>query len=284
MNKLFRALKADEVEIRINQVTETYVSLLVYKDARVDMTILDECIGPTNWERSHSRDNANCTVSIFDAEKQVWVSKEDVGSANGSFEMEKSICSDSFKRACTNWGIGRELYSLPEIRVGAAECKIDRTAEGYTCLDRFVVTKLVSENDTVTDIEIVNTSKAGHPVVFSLGDKTKLTPAAETMPAHEPTPAMPVAAVPAAPVPPVETVAAAPAAPDPVALEKRLAAARNMASIVRSHHGKTYGEVMNDDPKAAKSVLTWIATKDGLSQEHREAARLLLWHHYQEKV
>ena len=43
-----------------------------------------------------------------------WVSKQDVGTESFT-EKEKGQASDSFKRACFNWGIGRELYTAPFI-------------------------------------------------------------------------------------------------------------------------------------------------------------------------
>ena len=112
----FRNLRADEVECRISTATEKGISLLLYKDARCDMNILDETVGAMNWQRSHSRDNANCSVSIWDAEKGQWISKEDTGTESRT-EAEKGLASDSFKRACFNWGIGRELYTAPFIWV-----------------------------------------------------------------------------------------------------------------------------------------------------------------------
>lgn len=110
----FRDLRADEIDCRISTVKETGLSLLLYKDARCDMNVLDETVGPFNWKRAHSRDNANCTVSIWDDSKYDWVSKEDTGTESNT-EAEKGLASDSFKRACFNWGIGRELYTAPFI-------------------------------------------------------------------------------------------------------------------------------------------------------------------------
>ena len=113
---MFRLLKADEIECRVAQVKQNGVVLLLYKDARCDMNILDETVTPLGWKREHSRDNKNCTVSIWsDAIKQ-WISKEDTG-AESFTEKEKGLASDSFKRACFNWGIGRELYTAPFIWV-----------------------------------------------------------------------------------------------------------------------------------------------------------------------
>ena len=75
----FRCLRADEIECRVQQVKDNGLILLLYKDARCDMNILDETVGAMNWTREHRRDNANCVVSIWDSEKGQWVSKEDTG-------------------------------------------------------------------------------------------------------------------------------------------------------------------------------------------------------------
>ncbi len=110
----FRKLKAEEIDCRISQIASNYCMLLLYKDARVDMNVLDETVGCMNWKKSYLRDNANCVVSIYDENKKEWVSKEDTGTESFS-EAEKGLASDSFKRACFNWGIGRELYTAPSI-------------------------------------------------------------------------------------------------------------------------------------------------------------------------
>lgn len=104
MTGMFRDLRADEIDVRVAQAKDTGVSLLLYKDARCDMTILDETVGSMNWQRHHSRDNANCTVSLWDKEKEQWISKEDTGTESNT-EAEKGLASDSFKRACFNWGM-----------------------------------------------------------------------------------------------------------------------------------------------------------------------------------
>ena len=110
----FRPLKENEIDCRVSQIASNWLTLLLYKDARADMDLLDETVGAMNWKRSHVRDNANCIVSIYDEEKKEWVSKEDTGTESFS-EAEKGLASDSFKRACVNWGIGRELYTAPSI-------------------------------------------------------------------------------------------------------------------------------------------------------------------------
>ena len=121
--KPIRRLRADEIEVRAAQVAKNsqgkvYANLLLYKDARCDQRLLDETFGPMNWQREHTIIDGNlyCTVSIWDEQKGVWVSKQDVGTKSNT-EEEKGQASDSFKRACFNWGIGRELYTAPRIVV-----------------------------------------------------------------------------------------------------------------------------------------------------------------------
>lgn len=110
----FRTLKAEEIDVRVSQIDKTWATLLLYKDARVDQNILDESVGAMNWQKHYSRENANCIVSIWDEDKKQWVEKEDTGTESFT-EKEKGLASDSFKRACFNWGIGRELYTAPSI-------------------------------------------------------------------------------------------------------------------------------------------------------------------------
>lgn len=112
MNYKFRDLTADEIECRIAQIKANSLSLLLYKDARCDMKILDETVGAENWERDHKelKGNIYCGISIYDENKNIWVTKWDCG-AESYTEKEKGEASDSFKRAGFNWGIGRELYT-----------------------------------------------------------------------------------------------------------------------------------------------------------------------------
>jgi hypothetical protein len=113
---LVKPLSVGQIDFRVQSINKgQYVTILAYKDARVDMERLDEVAGALNWKREHSRDNHNCTVSIYDAEHSHWVGKEDTGTESQA-EKQKGLASDSFKRACFNWGIGRELYDYPLIQ------------------------------------------------------------------------------------------------------------------------------------------------------------------------
>lgn len=153
---MFRDLRADEIECRVAQAKGTGVSLLLYKDARCDQAILDETVTPMGWQRHHSRDNANCTVSIWDEKKGQWISKEDTGTESNT-EKEKGLASDSFKRACFNWGIGRELYTAPFIWIKPEDCtSLTQKGERWQCFDSFFVEKIVIEHKRITAISIKN--------------------------------------------------------------------------------------------------------------------------------
>ena len=167
----FRYLTAEEVDARVSTINEKGLTLLLYKDARCDQNILDETVGPMNWMRHHSRDNANCTVSIWDAEKNQWIEKEDTGTESFT-EKEKGLASDSFKRACFNWGIGRELYTAPFIWIPA---KDKDGSDNYaanekngrpTTYDRFAVTYMAVDNGKITGINIENAKKRKTVYVF----------------------------------------------------------------------------------------------------------------------
>lgn len=117
MNK-FRTLRADELDCRVGTCNEKGFTLLLYKDARCDQNILDETVGAENWQRDHKEVKGNlfCGVSIWDDVKKQWITKWDCG-VESNTEKEKGEASDSFKRACFNWGIGRELYTSPFIYI-----------------------------------------------------------------------------------------------------------------------------------------------------------------------
>lgn len=127
MCNIFRTLRADEIDVRVQQVKKNaqgkvYAQLLLYKDARVDMTLLDEEFGVFGWQREHFfKDGKNfCKVSVYDEKHGIWVVKEDVGTPSNT-EADKGHASDAFKRACVNLGIGRELYSSPMLAVELGE-------------------------------------------------------------------------------------------------------------------------------------------------------------------
>ena len=156
----FRELKADEIECRVQSVKDKGLVLLLYKDARVDMNILDETVGSANWQREHyeCKGNLFCRVGIdigtHEGKAERWVWKSDCGTESNT-EAQKGEASDSFKRACFNWGIGRELYTAPFTWIPAEKCNIN----GGKCYDKFIVEKIIIENKQITALAIWNVTK-----------------------------------------------------------------------------------------------------------------------------
>jgi len=161
----FRDLTADEIECRVQSVKQNGLVLLLYKNARCDMNILDETVGAENWQREHyeCKGNLFCRVGInvtnFTEYGVDWVWKSDCG-VESNTEAQKGEASDSFKRACFNWGIGRELYTSPFIWIPADKCDIKDGKNGSKqCFDKFEVEKIIIENKRITALAIWNTTK-----------------------------------------------------------------------------------------------------------------------------
>ena len=179
---MFRTLRADEIDCRISQVKKdgSGLSLLLYKDARCDQNILDETVTPMKWKREHTRDNRNCVVSIWCDELGQWVSKEDTGTESNT-EREKGLASDSFKRACFNWGIGRELYTAPFIWIKPGDYTVAKDGKVY---DRFTVHGIGYTNGVITGLQIKN-QKLGR-VVYRYGKITEEAPEKPEQPDTDP--------------------------------------------------------------------------------------------------
>lgn len=177
MGSVFRDLTENDIDVRIGEIginddnNGGWATLLLYKNARVDMNILDETVGVTNWQRKHyeCKGNLYCSVGINvnymkDLEPR-WVWKDDCGT-EGNFEKEKSEASDSFKRACVNWGIGRELYTAPNMIVNIP---VKKDSKGrIKPIGTFKVEKIKIENKVITGLSILHINKGESKRVFLL--------------------------------------------------------------------------------------------------------------------
>lgn len=173
-----RLLSKEDIDVRVAQ-TNIYnnngqqvvkVNLLLYKNARVDMKILDELFTPMGWKRTHKLigDRLYCQVEVWDAEKKEWICKEDVG-VESNTEAEKGQASDSFKRACVNWGIGRELYTAPRISVELTDKEYTRDQQGKIRVwASFSVKSIDYDTKTRTIISLEIQDRFGN-VRFSMG-------------------------------------------------------------------------------------------------------------------
>ena len=176
-----RLLKASEIECRAGVISNKGLSLLLYKDARADQRILDETFGIFGWKRSHQCINGDLygTVEILAKETGMWVSKQDAGAAGRSEkEREKSLASDSFKRACFNWGIGRELYTAPFIWIPAERTEIQERGGKFCCNDRFsVATIAYNDERAISSLSITNSK---YKIVYVMGSDNSVNSLSST--------------------------------------------------------------------------------------------------------
>ena len=174
---VFRTLNANEIECRVGNLAKNGNGffLLLYKNARVDQTILDETVGQWNWQCKYYqvKNTMVCSVGIYNEERQQWLWKDNGGDDDFQAEQVKAELSDSFKRACFNWGIGRELYYSPKIWVNATPDNTTNARYSVKVIeydDKKHITKLVIINDKTKEI------------VFSYGLKEKVSQNADLTP------------------------------------------------------------------------------------------------------
>lgn len=184
----FRLLHADEIECRVGTQKKddkgnvTGLSLLLYKDARCDMAMLDEVVGSKNWMRTHEFKDGKlyCTVSIYDESKSMWIDKEDVGTESNT-EAEKGQASDAFKRACVNWGIGRELYTAPFIWITPLSGEnLKFATKGY-----FQVASITYDEKNNIDSLVIMDKKGNVRFNFKDGFEQSKQPKANPQPSQE---------------------------------------------------------------------------------------------------
>lgn len=156
--KMFRLLNADEIECRVSRCTEKGAVLLLYKTARTDADLLDETVGPDRWENDFKVVDGvlygGVGITMNDGDK-VW--KWDAGTESNT-EAEKGRASDAFKRAGFKWGLGRELYSAPDIFIPAGKCNIkSKEWQGkttYQCFDDFQVAEIAYAGERISGLTI----------------------------------------------------------------------------------------------------------------------------------
>ncbi len=182
----FRPLTKDEIEVKVKMVKENGLVALLYKTARTDMDLLDETVGPENWECHYSeiKGNLYCGISVLvDGTRNV--TKWDCGIESREDEEgneKKGEASDAFKRAGFKWGIGRELYTSPFIWIPAANCDIKKGMGAgkvvHKCFDKFIVDSIEYSEDgkRITGLAIVNQTTG--KVAYTWKDKQEKKPAA----------------------------------------------------------------------------------------------------------
>ena len=182
--KEIRLLKASEIECRVGQCgkkgTGGWCSLLLYKDARCDMKVMDETFGVFGWQKSYELINGNlfCTVKVRDNDGN-WIARQDVGTESNT-EKEKGQASDAFKRACVNFGIGRELYTSPKIFINLKQDEIVEKNGKWTLSPRVVFTVAEIGYDEARCINALTIVDNNGVVRYKMGQTVSEAPSAMT--------------------------------------------------------------------------------------------------------
>ncbi|MBO7735545.1 MAG: hypothetical protein J6S67_23470 [Methanobrevibacter sp.] len=158
----FPLLTSEDIEVKVKQITKTGALMLLYKTARVDAKILDETVGVMNWccDYEEIKGNLFCTIGIRENVDQDFVYKKDCGIESGQDDgnEKKAEASDAFKRAGTRLGIGRELYTSPQIWADVAT--VEKNGKWYLQdpYAKYVVTHIAYNEKTrvITELEICN--------------------------------------------------------------------------------------------------------------------------------
>ncbi len=99
---------------------------VAYVDSRQVQDLLDEVVGPENWQDKYEEHKGNLFCSIGIKTESGWVWKTDCG-IESNVDKEKGEASDAFKRAAVKWGIGRFLYSIKVVYLPASAKKENNT-------------------------------------------------------------------------------------------------------------------------------------------------------------
>lgn len=172
----FPLLTSEDIEVKVKQITKAGALLLLYKTARVDAKILDATVGVMNWECRYEEihDNLYCGIGVRQNPKEDFVWKWDCGIESGQDDGQekKAEASDAFKRAASRLGIGRELYTSPQIWADVATVQKGDKWYLEDPYAKYVVTKIKFNTETrvMTELEIQNV-KSG-VVVFDWTLKT----------------------------------------------------------------------------------------------------------------
>lgn len=190
---MFPTLTADQIEVKVKQVTQKGALLLLYKTARTDYEMLDATCGPEFWDVNYAEVKGAlfCTISIWSDKLTQWVSKSNCGTESredGEGNEKKGEASDAMKRAGFVWGIGRELYTAPFIFVNVPT---EPRGSGFVMKDRFATFEVkeigYDEKRRINKLVIVD-NKGATVFTYPRGNVTRMpTPApASSRPAFVP--------------------------------------------------------------------------------------------------
>ena len=182
----FPLLTKDQINVKVKQITAKGAVALLYKDARVDMDMLDSIVGQDHWECDYKEIKGNlfCGIGIEVGKKKLAVTNDgievaeriviwkwDCGieSAQTDGNEKKAEASDAFKRAGFRWGIGRELYTAPFTFLKVETVQNGNKYELKDKFARFDVAEIEYTDHQISRLVIVNASSGEE--VFSFGNK-----------------------------------------------------------------------------------------------------------------
>ncbi len=181
-NSNFRELGKNDIELQVERISANGISLVPYIKRETCMDELDARYGTLGWGVNYTPlPTADglvmaCSIEVYDNNSSHATTKMNYGGTN---EI-KRLATDAFKRACKDWGIGRELNRIGEsiinayVNVGAScgsyelekngSYKLVGKGQGdyeaiinisfndkineFECLDSFVVSELYYHTDT----------------------------------------------------------------------------------------------------------------------------------------
>lgn len=141
-------LTAEDIEVRVATTKNGKTTLLLYQDSRCAMRALDKHFGNFGWQMDYKvvGDQIYGTLSIYDEERNIWVSKSDTGDKSNISE-DKGQSSDILKRCAVRWGFATELYTSPKIVVDD---------DGYGCSGYKVIEIQYDSNRKINHLVIGN--------------------------------------------------------------------------------------------------------------------------------
>lgn len=175
----FRLLTADEIDVKVKQVTEKGALALLYKTARTDMAILDETFGVMNWTDDYKeiKGNLYCGIGVRESQDKPFIWKWDCGIESREDEegnQKKGEASDAFKRAGTKLGIGRELYTSPFIFLKVETISDGKKWQLKNKFQTFSVKEIdYDDKRNICKLVIVNDN---NDIVYTYGNKPKNKP------------------------------------------------------------------------------------------------------------
>lgn len=116
---LTRPLEPKEIEWKVVSIRERYTVIAPYASDLTIMERLDQAFGPFGWQVTLTPTGSGiiAEISVRDPETGKWVAKQGESRPSGMMETLEEVISEARRRAAIAWGIGRELYDYPEVRI-----------------------------------------------------------------------------------------------------------------------------------------------------------------------